>query len=377
MKLKFAMVGGALGSFMGPVHRIAATLDGQAELVAGSFSRKAEKNRAAAEAWHVDPDRVYEDYRELLAAEADNLDYVVICTPNNTHVEIATAAIEAGLAVSSDKPLGIGSAECDEPASLVDSRAVPFMVTHNYSGYPMIKEARAMRAAGDLGDIHRIVVEMPQGWIQGIITLSGEEPALWRMDPAVVGPSLATADVGTHALHLAEHVTGLTAIAVDADASYLLSTSPLENDINILLRFDNDAAGILTVSEFATGDRNPFRIRVYGTKAGIEWVQETPEYLIVKEPGGNERRLFRGHSPDAESAKWSRIPMGHPEGYLEAFANLYGEFHRAVRAWRGGAPIVGGNRGYDYPGVAEGVRGLRFVEAVLANLAGTDKWTEF
>lgn len=360
------MVGGALGSFMGPVHRIAATLDGRAEMVAGAFSRKVEKNRKTAEEWLIDPERTYTDYRDLLKREGDNLDYVVICTPNNTHVEIAGAAMDAGLPVVSDKPLGISTAECLDLREKVRSLGRPFMVTHNYSGYPMIKEARAMCAGGELGSIHRIHVEMPQGWIQGLIAKTGKEPELWRADPAIVGPALATADVGTHAMHLAEYVTGLKIEKLFADTSALLKSTPLENDANILVRFDNGAAGFVTVSEFATGERNPFRLRVYGTKLGIEWVQETPEFLVLKEPDGNQRILYRGHSPEAESTRWSRVPIGHPEGYLEAFANLYSEYHKALDAWKGGKMIADGVGEFDFPGVDDGVRGLRFIEAVVA-----------
>ncbi|MDA3948488.1 MAG: Gfo/Idh/MocA family oxidoreductase, partial [Spirochaeta sp.] len=305
-KLRFAIIGGALDSFMGPVHRIAATLDGQADLVAGSFSRRTEKNSATAAAWHVPAEHVYTDYRELLAHEAAHLDFVVIATPNNTHVEIASAAIEAGLAVASDKPVGISSEEGRHLKAAIARHNAVYMLTHNYIGYPMVKEARAMRTAGELGKINRVVVEMPQGWVQGLIAATGEEPNLWRMDPAIVGPSLITADVGTHAAHMAEYVTGLRVTSVAADLSPLLSTSDLENDANILIRFDNGAAGIVTVSQFATGERNPFSVRVYGTRAGIEWMQETPEWLVVKEPSGNERRIHRGHAPDAESSKWSR-----------------------------------------------------------------------
>jgi predicted dehydrogenase len=381
-KLKIAMVGGAVDSFMGPVHRIAATMDGHAELVAGSFSRNTEKNRATAAAWNVPEERVYTDYRELLRAEAGELDYIMITTPNNTHVEIATAAIGEGLAVSSDKPLGISSAECADLIELVHRTDTPYMVTHNYSGYPMIKESRAMCAAGDLGSIHRVVVEMPQGWLQGMVAAAGGDISVWRTDPKIVGPSLATADVGTHALHLAEYVTGLTVEKVLVDMSALLPSSPLENDVNILVRFDNGAAGVIMVSEFATGDRNPFRLRVYGTRLGIEWVQETPERLVVKELDGNERILYRGHSPEAESSRWSRIPVGHPEGYLEAFANLYSEFHRELFARKGlvgGAGVVGSGESAtrDYPGVREGIHGLNFVEAVLRNVQSkdADRWT--
>jgi predicted dehydrogenase len=372
-KLKFAIIGGSVDSFMGPVHRIAATLDGQAELVAGSFSRNKEKNTVTAAAWHVPEEHSYTDYRELLRREADTLDYVVIATPNNTHVEIATAAIEAGLAVSSDKPVGISSEEGRALKGVIEQYRAVYMLTHNYTGYPMVKEARALRESGNLGTIHRVVVEMPQGWVQGLIAATGAEPALWRMDPAIVGPSLITADVGTHAIHMAEYVTGLRATSLAADLSRLLSTSGLENDGNILVRFDNGASGIVTVSQFATGDRNPFRLKVYGTKLGLEWVQETPEWLVLKEPSGNERRLYRGHSPDAVSTRWSRIPIGHPEGYLEAFANLYAEFHRAVRDKNEGR--VGT---YDFPDVDDGIRGMEFVEAVLKSDApeNTDTWID-
>lgn len=369
MKLRFAIIGGALDSFMGPVHRIAATLDGQAELVAGAFSRRAEKNAETAAQWHVPEERVYTDYRELLEREADGLDFVVIATPNNTHVEIATAAIEAGLAVSSDKPIGMSSDEGHRLKTVVEKHNAVYMLTHNYTGYPMVKEARAMREAGELGTIHRVVVEMPQGWVQGMIDATGEEPKLWRMDPKIVGPSLITADVGTHAAHMAEYVTGLRITSLSADLASLLSTSELENDANVLVRFGNGASGIISVSQFATGDRNPFTFRVYGSKAGIEWNQETPEWLTVKEPSGNERRLYRGHAPEAVSTRWSRIPLGHPEGYLEAFANLYSEFFRAVRDRADGRDGT-----YDFPGVDEGIHGMRFVEAVLASHQGDKRW---
>jgi predicted dehydrogenase len=372
MKLRCAMIGGALDSFIGPVHRIAATIDGQADLVAGAFSRNAEKNARTAEMWNVSPDRTYQDWRELLGKEADNLDYVIVATPNNTHVEITRKAVDAGLAVACDKPLGINLKEVQELQRHVANADVPVMVTYNYTGYPMVKEARALCADGALGAIHRIVVEMPQGWLQGMVTLAGKEPSLWRMDPKVAGPSLAIADVGTHALHLAEFVTGAQATHLNVDTAALLRSTELENDVNMLLRFDTGAKGSLSVSEFATGERNPFRLRVYGTKAGIEWMQEQPERLIVKEPAGTERHLIRGHSPDAVSTRWSRIPIGHPEGYLEAFGNLYQEFHRAVRDHQAGRTGT-----YEYPGVGDGVRGLAFVEAAVrsASATNTERWT--
>lgn len=375
MKLRFAIIGGATDSFMGPIHRIASTLDNQAELVAGAFSRNGEKNRATATAWNVPPDRSYTDYRELLKREAGELDYVAIATPNNTHVEIATAAIEAGLAVSSDKPIGVSSEEGRALKRVIEKHDAIYMLTHNYIGYPMVKEARAFREAGGLGEIQRAVVEMPQGWLRGMIAAAGgEEPSMWRLDPSVVGPSLIIADVGTHALHMVEYVTGLRAIRLIADHSTLLAKGNQDHDANILLRFDNGASGYLTVSEFATGERNPFRFRIYGTEEGLEWSQETPEVLTVKEPSGNERRLYRGHSPEAVSTAWSRIPMGHPEGYLEAFANLYGEFHRAIRDRQSE------KRGtYDFPGVEEGIRGMGFVEAALESCQGpgAGSWVTF
>lgn len=365
MKLKFALIGGAVDSFMGPVHRIAATLDGQADLVAGAFSRNREKNETTADAWNVPRGRVYTDYRDLLDREAERLDYVAIATPNSTHVEIATAAIEAGLAVASDKPVGVSSDEGRSLQETIAAHDAVYMLTHNYTGYPMVKEARAMREQGALGTIQRVVVEMPQGWLQGAIDAAGKEPSVWRLDRSIVGPSLITADVGTHALHMAEYVTGFRATSLSADLSSMLTTSDMDTDATVLLRFDSGAPGYLTVSEFATGERNPFRFRIYGTRAGVEWVQETPEVLIVREPSGNERRVYRGHAPDAVSTAWSRIPIGHPEGYLEAFANLYGEFHRAIRDRRRG------ERGsYDFPTVEDGIRGMSFVEAVLRSCRG-------
>ncbi len=371
MKLRFAMIGGALDSFMGPVHRLSAMMDGDAEMVAGSFSRRDEKNRAAGERWHIPVDHLYTDYRELLAEEAHSLDYVIICTPNSTHIEIATAAIEAGLSVACDKPLDRSLEPAVPFARFARDKKALMMVTHNYSGYPMIREARVMCAKGELGTVQRVVVEMPQGWLQGMIATAGREPEMWRLDPAIVGPSLAMADVGTHAHHLTEFVTGLRVTSLFAEKNSYLQTSTLENDANLLMRFENGASGVLMVSEIALGDRNPFRLRVYGTKLGIEWIQEYPERLVLKEPSGNERILYRGHSADAESTAWSRIPIGHPEGYLEAFANLYSEFHRAVldrKANRSGT-------GYLFPTIDDGVRGLRFVQAALTSYSA-GRWTE-
>lgn len=370
MKLRFALIGGAAESFIGPVHRIAATMDGQAELVAGAFSRNPEKNTRTGLLWHITPDRLYTDYRKLLEAERDHLDYVIIATPNDTHVEIATAAIDAGLSVSCDKPLGRTFAEAHPLVSLLEKNPVPFMVTYNYSGYSMIKEARQRCEDNELGEIRRVVVEMPQGWLQGLVARAGTEPNVWRMDPAVSGPSLTTADVGTHALHLAEYVTGLTVISVGADITAFLSSSALENDANVLLRFANGAKGILTASQIATGDRNPFRLRVYGTKMGLEWNQDLPERLVMKDSNGNERHIFRAADPDSTSARWSRVAAGHPEGYLEAFANVYHEFHRAIRDHQSNSFKSGDE--YDYPGVDAGIHGLKFVQAVLRSAQKQD-----
>ncbi len=374
MKLRFALIGGAAESFIGPVHRIAATMDGQAELVAGAFSRNPEKNHRTGTLWHIGQDHLYTDYRALLAAEATHLDYVIVATTNDTHVEIATAAINAGLSVSCDKPLGRTLEEVSSLGPLLQENPVPFMVTYNYSGYSMVKEARDRCQSNELGEIQRVVVEMPQGWLQGLVARTGGEPYVWRMDPAVSGPSLTTADVGTHALHLAEYVTGMSVTSVCAQTAAVLQSSELENDVNVLVRFANGATGILTASQIATGDRNPFRLRVYGTRMGLEWNQDESERLIMKDSDGNERHFFRAADPESVSAKWSRVAAGHPEGYLEAFANLYQEFHRSLRD---GPPGTDADCGaYDYPGVMAGIHGLQFVEAVLqsAGQTGVSPW---
>jgi predicted dehydrogenase len=375
-KLRGGMIGGGIGSFFGPVHRMAATLDGQAEYVCGAFSSDPEKSHRSGEALYLDPARVYEDYREMAEKEAAmpldrRIDFVSIVTPNVYHFEAAKLSLEAGFHVICDKPMTGNLAEAKALKSIVAKSHKVFALTHTYTGYPMVKQARYILQQGLLGKINKVVVEYPQGWLAGFLE-SGVTPAtMWRTDPQKAGVSLCMGDIGIHAENLGRYITGLEVEKVCADISHFIPGNQLDDDANILIRYKGSAKGVISASQISTGEENGLNIRVYGTKLGISWNQENPNYLTVKSKEGYTTTYSKGNKmlcPAAQNA--SRLPPGHPEGIIEALANIYLEAFRAIRD--GSAKRK--NTLYDFPTVDDGVIGMAFVETVLAGAASERKW---
>lgn len=361
-RLRMGMIGGGPGSFIGPIHRIAAELDREIELVAGAFSSDAGRSREAGESYRIDPARAYPSLEAMLAAEkarADGIDFVSIVTPNFNHLPSARAALAAGLPVISDKPATATLAEARELAECVRAAGLPYGLTHTYSGYPLVREARARVAAGALGTIRKVVVEYPQGWLAGEAV--GKQ-AEWRVDPAKSGPGGCIGDIGTHAFQLAEFVSGLKVTQILADLGAVVPGRPVDDDCTVLLRFENEARGVLLASQIEVGEMNGLRIRLYGDKGGMVWKQEVPNTLTLHTLDGRTEVIHAGGpqlGPDAASR--TRTPTGHPEGYLEAFANIYRDFAAVLRGKA--APLL--------PGIEDALRGMTFVDtAVAASKAG-------
>ncbi len=379
-KLRYGMIGGGRGAFIGAVHRIAAGLDNQAELVAGAFSSDPARSKASGEDFFLDPKRVYGTYEEMAVAEAkrlpdDRLDFVVIVTPNHQHFGPAKTFLEKGFNVICDKPVTFDLAEAKTLAKIISKTKKVFVLTHNYTGNVLVKEAREMVRRGDLGEIRKIVVEYPQGWLSTHLEASGQKQAAWRTDPKRSGAAGCIGDIGSHADNLARYITGLEIDELCADLTAFVKGRKLDDDGNVLLRFKGGAKGILHTSQIAVGDENNLNIRVYGTKAGLEWHQENPNQLTVKFPDRPEQILRRGNGYLSESAKkFVRIPAGHPEGYLEAFANIYREAFRAIDAEVSGQPIP---KDVDFPGIDEGLHGMHFIATVVKSAQAGAKWVKF
>jgi predicted dehydrogenase len=376
-KLRMGMVGGGPGAFIGPVHRMAAELDGRIEMVAGAFSSSAEKSRAAGVSFRVDPERAYAGYREMIAAEKqrqDGIDFVVIATPNHMHLPVAKAALEAGIPVVSDKP---STATYDEVLELereVKQSGLPYALTHTYAGYALVRDARAICASGELGAIRKVAVEYLQGWLSEPLELTGQKQAAWRSDPAQNGPGGCIGDIGTHAFHLVEYITGLDVTALHATLRSVVPGRRVDDDCTALLKLSNGGDGVLMASQIAAGEGNGLRIRVYGEKASVHWEQETPNTLRVRRNSGPDETRHAGMAYLSEGARVvTRLPGGHPEGYLEAFAVLYREFADALEAWRADRADVLPDT---LPGIRAGVRGMRFIERAIESNK-TDKWVEF
>lgn len=372
------MVGGGRGAFIGAVHRMAAALDGDIELVCGAFSSDPERSKLSGQDLCLPESRVYGSYQEMIQAEqqlpeSERMDFVSIVTPNHQHFGPAKMALEHGFHVVCDKPLCFNMDEALTLASLVEQTGLLFALTHNYTGYPMVKQARAMVATGVLGSIRKVVVAYPQGWLSNKIEDSDQKQASWRTDPARSGIAGAMGDIGTHAENLAEYITGLKIAQVCADISALVPGRRLDDDGNVLLRFDNGARGILYASQISAGEENALSIQVYGEKGGLEWHQMEPNTLIVKwldKPTQHYRTGSSDLMPAALAA--ARIPAGHPEGYLEAFANIYRNVAACIRARLAG--VAPDPLHLDFPGIADGLRGMRFVEAVIASGQSDQKW---
>lgn len=381
-KLRMGMIGGGKGAFIGEVHRIAAAMDGQIDLVCGAFSSDPERSKESGESLYLPSNRVYGSYREMIAAErelpeGERMDFVSIVTPNHVHFDPAMLALENGFHVVLDKPMTLDLEEAKQLQRKVEDTGLLFLLTHTYVGYPMVRQARKLVRDGVLGKIRKIYVEYPQGWLSRASEQAGDKQAAWRTDPGKSGKSGCMGDIGTHALHLAEFISGLRTTQLCASLYTYVEGRRLEDDGNILLQFGQGASGVLMASQVAAGEENALKVRVYGENGGLEWNQQEPNTLLVKwldEPA----QIYRagGNAPISPEARaFCRTPVGHPEGYLEAFANLYRSFADAWRARAGGgkegAPLA------DFPSVADGVRGMAFLDNVLRSNDSTEKWTPF
>jgi hypothetical protein len=380
-KLRMGMIGGGRGAFIGTVHRMAASLDGKIELVAGCFSADPEKSRASGEDFFLNPSRVYGSYQEMAAKEAalpadQRVDFVSIVTRNNTHFAIAKAFLEAGFNVICDKPLTFNLAEAKKLRSIVQKSGKVLALTHNYTGYPMVKEAREMVRSGKLGRLMKVVVEYPQGYAITALDEKGvSKIANWRMDPSVAGASNCMADIGTHAENLARYITGLEIESIVAELSTFIPGRPLDDDGNCLIRYKGGAKGILYASQVSNGDENNLNIRVYGTKASLEWHQEDPNELIVKVVNQPRSVYRRGNSYLSAAAQSNtRTPFGHPEAFIEAFANVYLAAATAIADEVSGRKLKGP---YDFPTIEDGVHGMAFIETVVKSAKSNSKWTKF
>jgi predicted dehydrogenase len=379
-KLKMGMVGGGRDAFIGAVHRMAARLDGRIELVAGAFSSDPAKSRASGEELGLDPSRVYPDYETMAAAEsklpeAERIDFVSIVTPNNVHFPPAKTFLEARFHVVCDKPMTYDLAEAKALRDLVKSTGKVFALTHNYTGYPMVKEARELVRNGELGKILKVVAEYPQGWLIQPIDAEGHKGAAWRTDPSRTGASSCIGDIGTHAENLGRYITGLKIDELCADFTTFVAGRRLEDDGNLLIRYQGGARGVLYASQVSVGEENNLIIRVYGTKASLEWHQEHPNELTVKYQEAPRKIYRRGNGYVSDIAKrFTRIPSGHPEGFIEAFANIYLEAARAIEAVKEGKSIP---PDVDYPTVEDGVLGMAFIATAVASAKNGSTWTKF
>jgi predicted dehydrogenase len=375
-KWRMGMVGGGKDAFIGAVHRRAALMDGRAELVCGAFSRTPEKSLAAGRECFLPDNRIYGSFQEMFATERrrstdKRMDFVVIVTPNDAHYPAAMAALAAGFHVVCDKPMTTTLAKARRLELEVHKTGRLFCLTHNYTGYPMVKEARDLARNGLLGKIRRVVVQYPQGWLAGRLEASGQKQAAWRTDPKRAGATCCMGDIGSHCENLAEYITGLKIKTLCADLTTFVKGRPLDDDGSVLLRFDNGARGVLWASQIAVGEENALAIRVYGEKGAVIWRQQDPDTLIVHwtNRATEIRRRGTGFVGQAAAAA-ARLPAGHPEGFHDAFANLYRSFYDALEADAEGRKI----KASDYPNVHDGVRGLAFLEAVVKSSRSGGKW---
>jgi predicted dehydrogenase len=376
-KIRLGMVGGGQGAFIGAVHRIAARLDNEYELVAGALSSEPKRAIASALEIGIAPDRAYGTYEEMARAEAkrpDGIEAVAIVTPNHMHAGPAKAFLKAGIHVICDKPLALNAKEAKELVAAAKKSGKIFAVTHNYTGYPMVRHARAMIAAGELGELRHVQAEYAQDWLTEPLEKTGQKQASWRVDPNRSGAGGALGDIGTHAYNLACFVTGLTLDQLCADLTSFVAGRKLDDNDNILLRWKGGAKGMLWASQVAPGNENGLTLRVYGTKGGISWKQEEPNTLWFAPFGQPPRKITRGgHGAGLEAGRVTRVPSGHPEGYLEGFANLYAEIARAIRAARAGKKA---DPAVVFPTVEDGLRGMEFVEAAVKSNKKGSAWVK-
>lgn len=382
-KLRMGMVGGGKDAFIGAIHRLAANMDGLIELCCGALSINPEIARASGSELFLHPDRIYLTYEEMIKAEAarpegDRMDFVTIVTPNFAHFAPAMMALEHGFHVVIEKPITFTLEEAKQLKQKLDETGLILALTHTYSGYPMVKQARAMVHDGALGKVRKVYVEYPQGWLSKLTEREGNAQAAWRTDPKKSGKSGSMGDIGTHAAHLAEYISGLQISHVCADLTTFVEGRMLDDDGNVLLRFENGATGVLMASQIAAGEENALKIRVYGEKGGIEWNQQEPNTLLAKwlDQPTQILRAGAGYTDRLSKAATAncRTPGGHPEGYLEAFANIYRNFALTLSARIDGREPAAEN--LDFPRVDDGIRGMAFIDNVVASANSETKWTE-
>ncbi|MBX3240689.1 MAG: Gfo/Idh/MocA family oxidoreductase [Chitinophagaceae bacterium] len=380
-KLKMGMIGGGKEAFIGAVHRIAANIDGLIELSCGALSQRPEVAKESAKALFLPDNKAYSSFEEMIETESrlpegERMDFVSIVTPNHVHFAPAMLALEKGFHVVIEKPMVFTLDEAKQLQKKVEETGLILALTHTYSGYPLVKQAKQMAKEGAFGKIRKIYVEYPQGWLSKLTEKEGNPQAAWRTDPSKSGKAGCMGDIGTHAAHLAEYISGLQITQLCADLKIFVDGRALDDDGNVLLRFNNGATGVLMASQVAAGEENALKIRVYGEKGGLEWAQQEPNTLIVKwldkpaeiyRAGGGYLGSYAKHN--------TRTPGGHPEGYLEAFANIYRNFALTLSARLDGTQPT--PEMLDFPTVAEGVRGMAFIDNVVNSSASTQKWTDF
>lgn len=381
MKVRYSMIGGGPGSFIGAVHRKAAWLDGGFELVGGAFSSDSARSESTGKELGLSQDRVHGSFEVMLAAEVrlpadERIRAVSIVTPNHVHAGPAIRALELGFHVIIDKPLALSLDEAREIERVVKKTGRVLALTHTYAGYPMVKEARHLVRSGKIGRIRKVYVEYPQGWLSTFLESEGNRQAGWRTDPARSGAGGSVGDIGTHAAHLAEYVSGLKITEVCAELRTVVSGRLLDDDAAALLRFEQGASGVLMATQVAAGEENDVKIRVYGESGGLEWRHADPNSLLFK-PLDAPVQIYRagtGYLGEAATSN-TRLPSGHPEGYIEAFANIYNGFARAIHDYEKNS--YHGPQHYDFPSIEEGVRGMAFIESMIASSKSDKKWTKF
>lgn len=380
-KLRMGMVGGGQGAFIGGVHRMAAALDGQIELVAGCFSRNPANTAKTGQMLYLDPARCYATYHDMAEQEAKlspdrRIDFVSIVTPNVAHYDVARTLLDAGFHVVCDKPMTYSLAEAQALVTRVEQTGLVFALTHNYTGHPLVRHARDLFRAGEMGQIRKVIVEYLQDWLSTPQETLGAKQAIWRTDPAQAGLGGALGDIGTHGANLLEYITGDQIEAVCADVSIFVPGRQLDDDANLLLRLKGGGKGVLTISQVATGHENDLRLRVYGTQGAVLWQEENPNVMEIYRPGQPRQVITRGHGEylSASATNSTRIPTGHPEGYLEAFANIYCGAVEAIRHHLDGEPLP--VREYNFPTVYDGLRGMQFVAAAVESARQGSAWVQ-
>ncbi len=376
-KIRLGMVGGGQGAFIGAVHRMAARLDDHYDLVAGALSSTAEKSLASGRDLGLDPERCYGSFQEMAdkeSARPDGIEAVSIVTPNHVHFAAAKAFLEKGIHVICDKPLTSNLEDAKALKEVADKAKALFILTHNYTGYPMVRHARELVRSGELGDIRLVQMEYPQDWLAEPVEQTGAKQAVWRTDPAQSGVGGSTGDIGTHAYNLGSFISGLELDELAADVHTFVEGRRLDDNAHVMLRFKGGAKGLLWCSQVATGNENGLKVRVYGTKAGIEWTQADPNYLWFTRLGEPKQLITRGGAgANSAAARVTRIPSGHPEGYLEAFATIYSEAAAAIQAARTGAAV---DPAVVYPTVDDGVKGVAFVTACIESGKKNGGWVK-